>query len=663
MRALAVLLATLLTLALGAPAIADSTIRLEYVIVHEGAADTGGGPGTTTLLSSEAPAGGWTYTVSAALPLTGARAITPPQAVFDAAADRRVRPHVRVSVLSGAVAVLTDPAATVSAAQGRVVIVGADQIISLLPGDVISVLDLSATVPLPSTGGGGGGGTTNGLTDAQLRASPLAVSGSVTTGGLTDQQLRATPVPVSGSVTTGGLTDQQLRATPVPVSGSVNTGGLTDTQLRASAVPVSTGAPQLIANPTSVTLSAAGQIAQWTVAGNATYYLTLTPPAGATSAFVGSVAFEVSTDLTTWTPLTATPVSGPTAQSATTASAVGLWAVRAPKGDVVYIRARADTWTSGTVLALIAPAQAQGMVTLPWRPTVTAGVNLVDVIDTSGMAEISVHVSAVTGAAVTAYVTNDPTLTTWDTIALQSGRNNSGTWSTISAAGVYRLLPNGYRWAKFTATTTGTVLTVQGLQARFGDQVALGGAGNSLTIDAIVSGAQVIARNAFWSAQVTITRPANTTAYTATATTGWLVNNSGQSTLPVLSTGLPAGTRIQIQNITVLSSNGAASPKAQFALHFFSTNTYATTGGATLVDGQPFQPTLAALASANNNLFGSVGTQLPLLGPGAYGYKITMDTGTMTVGSGGAIFPALVGVNNYQPTSGEQIVIMASGTY
>src|SRR5438874_497635 len=41
----------------------------------------------------------------------------------------------------------------------------------------------------------------------------------------------------------GGLTDTQLRATPVPVSGTVtaNTGGLTDTQLRASAVPVSTG--------------------------------------------------------------------------------------------------------------------------------------------------------------------------------------------------------------------------------------------------------------------------------------------------------------------------------------------------------------------------------------------------------------------------------------
>lgn len=55
--------------------------------------------------------------------------------------------------------------------------------------------------------------------------------------------------PVSGTITantglTQPLTDTQLRATPVPVSGTVTatTGGLTDTQLRASAVPVTANA-------------------------------------------------------------------------------------------------------------------------------------------------------------------------------------------------------------------------------------------------------------------------------------------------------------------------------------------------------------------------------------------------------------------------------------
>lgn len=43
-------------------------------------------------------------------------------------------------------------------------------------------------------------------------------------GPLTDAQLRATPVPVSGTVTaTGPLTDAQLRATPVPVTDKVST--------------------------------------------------------------------------------------------------------------------------------------------------------------------------------------------------------------------------------------------------------------------------------------------------------------------------------------------------------------------------------------------------------------------------------------------------------
>lgn len=37
----------------------------------------------------------------------------------------------------------------------------------------------------------------------------------------------------------GGLTNAELRATPVPVSGMVTTDGLTDAELRASAVPVS----------------------------------------------------------------------------------------------------------------------------------------------------------------------------------------------------------------------------------------------------------------------------------------------------------------------------------------------------------------------------------------------------------------------------------------
>jgi len=50
-------------------------------------------------------------------------------------------------------------------------------------------------------------------------------------GPLTDAQLRAVPVPVSGTVTaTGPLTDAQLRAVPVPVSGTVTIGTFPDNE-------------------------------------------------------------------------------------------------------------------------------------------------------------------------------------------------------------------------------------------------------------------------------------------------------------------------------------------------------------------------------------------------------------------------------------------------
>lgn len=82
-------------------------------------------------------------------------------------------------------------------------------------------------------------------------------------GPLTDTQLRATPVPVSGTVATGGLTDAQLRATAVPVSGTVAvTGPLTDAQLRAAAVPTketraaASAVTSVASSATSVTLLA-----------------------------------------------------------------------------------------------------------------------------------------------------------------------------------------------------------------------------------------------------------------------------------------------------------------------------------------------------------------------------------------------------------------------
>jgi hypothetical protein len=90
-----------------------------------------------------------------------------------------------------------------------------------------------------------------------VTGSVVAISGTVPVSGpLTDTQLRATAVPVSGTVgvsgtvpVSGPLTDTQLRAAALPVSGTFwqatqpVSGPLTDTQLRATAVPISAPRP------------------------------------------------------------------------------------------------------------------------------------------------------------------------------------------------------------------------------------------------------------------------------------------------------------------------------------------------------------------------------------------------------------------------------------
>lgn len=84
--------------------------------------------------------------------------------------------------------------------------------------------------------------TVDGSGFTQPVSGSVSVSGSVTVAnpGLTDTELRATPIPVSGP-----LTDAQLRATPVAISGSVST---TPSSASSSAVTqiTSTGSNQTL---------------------------------------------------------------------------------------------------------------------------------------------------------------------------------------------------------------------------------------------------------------------------------------------------------------------------------------------------------------------------------------------------------------------------------
>lgn len=136
---------------------------------------------------------------------------------------------------------------------------------------------------------GGAGSAITGLTDTELRATPLSVIGTVVTGGLTDTQLRATPVPISGTVTsnvgtgtrpvsgtfwqatqpvsaaslplpagaaiaanqqTNAITDAQIRATPLPVSGTITANAGSGTlAVSAASLPLPAGAATAAKQP------------------------------------------------------------------------------------------------------------------------------------------------------------------------------------------------------------------------------------------------------------------------------------------------------------------------------------------------------------------------------------------------------------------------------
>jgi hypothetical protein len=100
----------------------------------------------------------------------------------------------------------------------------------------------------PYVASGGGPGSDVNLTGINT-VTPSVGNGTSDTGTL---RVAIASNNTAFAVTTGGLTDTQLRATPVPVSGTVTTGGLTDTQLRASAVPVSLTSTTVTGNVTVV---------------------------------------------------------------------------------------------------------------------------------------------------------------------------------------------------------------------------------------------------------------------------------------------------------------------------------------------------------------------------------------------------------------------------
>ncbi len=328
------------------------------------------------------------------------------------------------------------------------------------------------------TGGtGGGGGSAGGLTDAELRASPIPIGfdggpvtviGTVTvTGPLTDTQLRAVAVPVSGTVTanagsgtmavSGPLTDVQLRATPVPVSGTVTTGGLTDVQLRATAVPVSLTSTTVTGSVT--TTNANLDVALSTRLAEATFTGRY-PAAGAlTDNFAGPTvtqigAFNMLWDGANWDRAPGTSVDGALVNLGTnndvTVTSGSITATQATGTNLHVVTDATSTTTvtqaTGTNLhvvvdtlpALVAGSANIGDVDVLTLPALVAGTALIGKVGIDQTTPGTTNaVSAAQNGTWTVQPGNTPNTTPWlttDTPRTVSSANNTGTCVSVTAS-------------------------------------------------------------------------------------------------------------------------------------------------------------------------------------------------------------------------------------
>lgn len=211
---------------------------------------------------------------------------------------------------------------------------------------VLTAVQIATLTPLASVGVNNFPAT-QAVTGAFFQATQ-PISGTVATGGITDTQIRATPLPVSMSNTLA-LTDTQLRASAVLVTMS-NTLALTDTQIRATALPVIVNADA--DNTATGTLSAALQTVTLNMVGKSATAV------GITGTWVGTITFEGSVDGTNWIAMNgiASSTSGP--QTTTTVN--GLY--RVTPGGLFQIRVIMTLFTSGTANIFMRSSNAVGGV-------------------------------------------------------------------------------------------------------------------------------------------------------------------------------------------------------------------------------------------------------------------------------------------------------------
>ncbi len=296
---------------------------------------------------------------------------------------------------------------------------------------------------------GGGGGSSWIATDSSGIPIPIQLEsdGSV-------------PVTVVSGGSGGGLTDAELRATPVPVSGTVtaNTGlsqPLTDTQLRATAVPVSisdNGPNDTLTGSASVT--SATNLFSLDLLGYNTITVQVTS-AGTTC----TITYEASDDNSTWVAVPMDTLSATTTAPATTSTTVGL---RGRSTTSRYFRARVSTYGSGTVTAYYTATAETYMPTAisanlagQTLPTVTTVGTVTNITNQGQIVDNAAFTDGTTRLNMAGYI--------YDEVAGTALTENDGAAARINAnRAVVNAIEDGSTRGRYATVTASNAVKVDG---------------------------------------------------------------------------------------------------------------------------------------------------------------------------------------------------------
>ena len=156
----------------------------------------------------------------------------------------------------------------------------------------------------------------------------------------------------------------------------------------------------------------------------------------------------------------------------------------------------------------------------------------------------------------------------------------------------------------------------------------------------------------------TLTRPANTTQYTI----GDLINGDSATKLVEFDFGVDnANAVIEINTLTLISDNGAASVKLDPALWFFNTSTILSAGAVSQVnDNSPFIPSIAQIGSKIEGMAETLG-DVGLIGTTAYAASNSERQIIIKLDSNGKTWVAITANNTYTPASAEALRLTFKG--